>query len=720
MAEVDLTLLGRTAADWKQTASHLKRLVGQARSGLLSKSERARWDGVNASVTRDFIRKTTKEFTDACTEATSIAHVLEDAHQELTKIQQAVRHIRDVEAPKLGMNLTSPPGMAAPSLNPTKPAEIELNQRLKVLVAHAAEIDTSVARALRKSHGSDPRNFGHRSYGSLDEAQSERALELAKVGPMLSNAQFTELNGILTFNAKDSDFSTAFYQGLGGPKQALDFYARMSLDCTAGDQPERLALAKDLQRAMGTALASATDPDNRTHLPASWAKEFRTLGTQPLPTPALGIDRPYGYQVLGGLLRYGDYDPRFLNPIAEDILRIHKEDPDFFMETKPTRSDDPDFGFNPSGLSGAGYDPLTSALEGLGHSPQAAKEFFKDGRHLDDLTSADFQWAADTLDRSSENSHEGGPDALGHALEAATTGHPWDDTRPGLHRDKETADIMKKVITLYSPTSDVKPQDAIMDSLGRMGAAYIDDLNYSTMDFGGSGDDLGRDDIFARSSDGSARTAFGEISSRNFMTLVAGDEEGYKCLSSAQQVYAASGLAAQEGDRDTGVSFAHNATKVHGILDAARSHQIAEDFKDDEDQWNLEKEKAGEWRKFAVSGAAATIAGVGSGLLLGPAAGVAVATAVPVVLETGAGVVSTAYGNHTLQYLKDTEFKNDPEALQQIQAQQHLGEEEAWIPVAHYADSVGMTRAEKRALNVDIEHSYTVGKQKLDPVRQVG
>ncbi|MFJ4877752.1 hypothetical protein ACIP93_21395 [Streptomyces sp. NPDC088745] len=719
MAEVDLTLLGRTAADWKQTAAHLRRLSAQARSGLLPASERARWDGVNATVTRDFIRRTTKEFADACTEATSIAHVLEDAHQELTKLQKAVRHIRDVEGPKLGMNLAGLPGMAAPSLHPTKPAEIELSRRLKVLAAHAAEIDASVARALRKSHGTDPGNFGHRSYGSLDAAQSERALELAGVGPMLSDAQFTELNSILAFNAKDSDFSTAFYQGLGSPKQALEFYARMSLDCTVGDQPERLALAKDLQRAMGTALASATDPDNRTHLPASWAEEFRALGTQPVPTPALGIDRPYGYQILGGLLRYGDYDPRFINPIAEDILRIHKEDPDFFMETKPRRSDDPDFGFNPSGLTGAGYDPLTSVLEGLGHSPEAAKEFFRAGRHLDDLTSAGFTWAPDTLDRSSEDSHEGGPDALGHALEAATTGHPWDDTRPGLHRDKDTAAIMRKVIELYSPTTEVKPQGALMDSLGRMGAAYIDDLNYSTMDFGGSGDDLGRDEIFARSSDGSTRTAFGETNSRNFMTLVAGDEEGYKSLSSAQQVYAASGLAAQEGDRDTGVSFAHNATKVHGILDAARSHQIAEDFKDDEDQWNLEKEKAGEWRKSAVSGTAAAIAGVGSGLLLGPPAGVAVATAVPVVLEAGAGVVSTAYGTHTLQYLKDTEFKNDPEAIKKIQAQQHLGEREAWIPVSHYADSVGMTRAEKRALNVDIEGSYMIGKQKLDPVRQV-
>ncbi|GHA36634.1 hypothetical protein GCM10010329_69740 [Streptomyces spiroverticillatus] len=717
VAEVDLTLLGRTAADWNQTASHLKRLAGQARSGLLTKSEHARWDGVNATVTRDFIRKTTKEFTDACTQATTVARILEDAHQELTKIQTAVRHIRDVEAPRLGINLVGLPGMPEPSHNVRQPAVTELNQRLKVLVAHAAEIDASVARALRMSHGDDAHNFGHRTYASLDAAQTERALELARIGPMLSNAQFTELNSILAFNAKDSDFSTAFYQGLGSPKKALEFYARMSLDCTVGDQPERLALAKDLQRAMGTALASATDPDNRAHLPASWAKEFRTLGTQPIPTPALGIDRPYGYQILGGLLRYGEYDPRFINPLAEDILRIHKEDPDFFMETKPTRSHDPDFGFNPSGLSGAGYDPLTSVLEGLGHSPEAAKQFFKDDRHFDDLTRADFPWAPDTLDRSSEDTHEGGPDALGHALEAATTGHPWDDTRPGLHRDAETTAIMRKVVALYSPTSKVEPQDALMDSLGRMGAAYIDDLNYSTLDFGGGGDDLDRDQLFR--TDKTRHGGFGEFEARNFMNVVASDEEGYKILSAAQQMYTSSALASFEDDRGSGMAFAHNAAKVHGILDQSRISQVELDFKDSEEQANLNEEKKGEWRKYTVESAAAAVAGVGSALILGPAAGVAVAVAVPLAMDTAAGAVGTAYGNHTLQYLKDNEVKNDAEALKSMQEIERACETEVLRPVSRYGDALGMTREEKAVLYQNLEKSHALGRSKVQSARQV-
>ncbi|MFJ6700524.1 hypothetical protein ACIQM4_31375 [Streptomyces sp. NPDC091272] len=718
VADVDLTALGRAVADWKRTAAQLKRLSANAGSGLLRKSETARWSGVNAGVTRDFVRRTTKEFADALAEATSIAKVLEDAHLELTRIQRAVRHIREVEGPELGLRLVGLPGAPVPSVDVRKPAEIELNHRLAVLVAHAAEIDASVSRALAKSHGNDAHNFGHRSYRSLDEAQQERALELARVGTMMTAPQFAELNRILRFNAKDSDFSAAFFRGLGGPKETLDFYARMSLDCTVGDQPERLALAKELQRGLGAALASATDPDNRSHLPGSWAEEFRRLGTERLNADALGFNDPYGYQVLGGLLRHGDYDPRFINPIAEDILRLHKEDPDFFMENRPRTNGDFDFGFNPSGLSGAGYDPLTSVLEGLGHSPQAAKEFFAGGRHLDDLTSAGFKWPADTLNRTAESSHDGGPDALGHALEAATTGHPWDDARPGLHRDAETAAIMRKVVGLYSPTEETKPPEAMMDSLGRMGAAYIDDLNFSTLNFGDSREDLNGGELF-RLDAGNSRTDFGEFASRNFMTVVAGSEEGYKTLSAAQQVYTSSALASFEDNRSSGIDFAHNAAKVHGILDQSRISQVEADFKDKEDQANLDAEKRGEWRKYAVGGAAAVVAGVGGTLVLGPAAGVAVATAVPLALDTAAGAASTAYGNHTLQYLKDNEVKNDSEALKTMQQIEELCEKEALTPVRTYADSVGLTREEKFSLYRDIEESHALGRSKVQSARQV-
>ncbi|MFD0393688.1 hypothetical protein ACFQ3Z_19815 [Streptomyces nogalater] len=263
-------------------------------------------------------------------------------------------------------------------------------------------------------------------------------------------------------------------------------------------------------------------------------------------------------------------------------------------------------------------------LEGLGHSPEAAKKFFsgeptvykEDGTadknaslgydYFDELNEKDFVWPPDSLVHpgSDEAKHvrDMGPAALGHALEAAVTGSAWDADPPSLHRDGTTRDIMTRVVERYNVTVADGPHDAMKNSLARMGAAYIDDLNYSIKDFGGSGDELGRDRLFAHSSDGSARKSFGEQEARNFMMLVAADEDGYKTLSAAHQVFAASGLASLENNRDDGISFAHNAAKVNGILDESREHQIREDFKDDKTARNLELEKQGEWRKTLMSG----------------------------------------------------------------------------------------------------------------------
>ncbi|HWU10825.1 MAG TPA: hypothetical protein VN520_31485 [Streptomyces sp.] len=756
VAEVDLGKLGTAVTDWKKAVDNLKTLARSADTGMYAKSESARWDGVNASVTRAFVKKTRKEFADAYAQANTIWRLLDDAHTELVAIQNKMKNAVEVDIVNLGVKIEDIGDGAVRWFFPHVRGDTdertqeqldkaqELADRISSLTAHAMEIDAAVTRALNKAHGTDSHNFGHKNYDSLDGAQAERALELAERGTGITEKEFTEFNRIMKYNAKDSDFSTSFYRGIGGPKEALEFYGQMSLNGTEGSDKDRLALTRDLQRNMGVALASATDPDNKSHLPTSWGAEFRKLGNRQLVLSPGGVNHPYGYQVLGGLLRYGNYDARFLNPIAEHIVQLHHKDPDKFMLNKPdTGGGDLDYGFNPSGRTGAGYDPLTSAMEALGHSPEAAKKFFSEGTvptvykedgtvdksksldysYFEELTGKDFKWPPDSLeapsDEAAEKARSFGPDALGHALEAATTGHAWDATTPVLHRDEQTSEIMRKVVNLYSATSDVAPHDEIRDSLGRMGAAYIDDLNYSIKNFGGSGDELDRDGLFAHASDGSSRTDFGEDAALNFMMVAAGDEEGYQYLSASQQVFEASGLAAFENDQAKGLSFADNASKVHGILDEARSHQIREDFKDPEEQRNLEEEKKGEWRKFGVSAGVATVVGVGTALVVGPAAGVVAATAVPLLMETGGGAVNTAYGSHTLQYLKDNEYKNDHEAVQGVQTHERIAERGAWIPVANYADTLGMTTEQKDVLSTRVEQSYQSGKDMVEDLEKV-
>lgn len=338
---------------------------------------------------------------------------------------------------------------------------------------------------------------------------------------------------------------------------------------------------------------------------AEWGPELRKMGTERIPLAKHDNSGPYGYQLLGGIMRYGNYDPKFLNPMAEHVVQLRQKDHDFFYGSKglPGGPENP---LNPSGVNGSGYDPVNSMLEALGHSPEAAKQFFsaeptvynEDGTpkkddadpgknkggqeitsYLDFFQNENYDPFYDITGHDRDDmkkSIEYMPDALGKALEAATTGHAWDDPSPTLKRDDVTAGIMKNVIDSYGVDSGLRDRhEPMKDSLARMGAAYIDDLNYSTYNFGGHGDEAGREELFMKSSDESQRADFGYDSAHRFMVAVATDDEGYRMLSGAQQVYEASGLRSFGDSKDDAQAFGGNATKVHGILDESRSFGIS-------------------------------------------------------------------------------------------------------------------------------------------------
>ncbi|WP_448318818.1 hypothetical protein [Streptomyces sp. CO7] len=761
--QVDLGVLGDAAEDWRRTVEGLKALREQARKGLKAKADAARWAGVNATVSREFVGMTVKEIGDLHGEARGVHRALSDAHADLSGCQARMRAAVD-EATRLGLvvgegsggrarcrfahapdaghapGVTVAPGISREAKR--KALEAEINRIRDV----AAELDENVAATLARIHGGDPHDADGR-YVTVDQVEVERAARLvaharalAERGETLSEARLRELDLILEGNVGDAEFATGFYRSFGKPEEVLEFYGRMSLDGTEGDDASRLALTRRLQEGMGLALATATDPDSRVRLPAGWGEEFRRLGTQPVAVNPLGPVQPLGYQVLGGLLRHGEYDPRFLLPIAEHVAQLHHDDPNRFERVKPgVWGNDHDFGFNPGGGTGNGYDPLASVLEALGHSPGAAKEFFgadagaatvyrEDGTvdphgrlgysYFDELTRADFDWPVDSLaDPDSAEGRRGaggGPDALGHALEAAVTRAPWDAADPQLRRDAETAAIMRKVMDRYNVTNEAAPADSMMDSLGRMGAAYVDEFNHTLFSFG-EGAPRMREQLYGKLGE----VDFGEEQVQRFLMLTAGDEGAYKTLSSAQQLYAASGLAAMEDHSLRGAEFARNSAYVNGIIDESRVHRIRERYKDLEDLRNLEIEKAGEWRKNGLSTGTSVVVGGGAALIAGPAAGVAVAVAVPLFMEAGGSAIATAYGTHTLEYLKDAEYKNDGAAMGAVQRLTDAGEDGAWRPVGRYAQAVGLSPEEESQLNGVIRGSYGQGRNVIGELEKV-
>ncbi|MFI6724721.1 hypothetical protein NRF20_11205 [Streptomyces sp. R-74717] len=211
LQEVDLGKLAAASVDWKTMVAGLEQLRTDVDEGLVPLSDAARWAGTNAGVTKDFVRKAAKEFDDLCREAKSITSILDDAHSELTVIQKRAGEIA-AEArrgdptrmpPDSGLVVTDPGDGTVRVIEAVCTAEGPTQRTrdlmqwyadtLTGLVSHAAEIDASVTRALKKSHGGDPHNAGHASYTSLDEDMVPRATRLAALGDDADPKQRAEL-----------------------------------------------------------------------------------------------------------------------------------------------------------------------------------------------------------------------------------------------------------------------------------------------------------------------------------------------------------------------------------------------------------------------------------------------------------------------------------------------------------------------------------------------
>ncbi|MFE0736791.1 hypothetical protein [Streptomyces sp. NPDC058855] len=756
--QAQLDKLKTAADDWSEMKGKLDKLADDARTTMAAKAKDDYWRGVNAEVTKPFVDKTAKEFEDAAKAADGIHKILEDGYQSFKKAKDDLKKIAETEAPGRGFHVKSDGTVVAreplseikdpaarhdpdfQDLVRKERADIQaMEDRIKAILEICTEADVACSNALKANITGDQHNFSAPKYGSLDAEEAQRAVDLAKKGRDISHEELMRLNELLKDNASSKAFSRSFYDGLG-PKGALEFFGQLSTDTydyTKVDK-ERLADVQQLQKNLGMNLATATQGGDAWT--DKWSSDMRKLGTERIPLVKYDNNPAFGYQLLGGIMRYGNYDPKFLVPIAEHVTQLHAKDPYLFANSKSMIAGGLKNQYNPSGVNGAGYDPMISMLEALGHSPEAAKEYFskeptaynKDGSvggtvdldpkkdgdqkgYLEYFQNKEYNFFADVEGHNPDDltkTMHYMPDALGHALEAATTGHGWDDPNPQLHRDEKSAEIMKQVIDTYGTNTELREQHkSLMDSLGNMGAAYIDDLNYSMMNFGGTGDAVNRDELFPRSSDGSTRTDFGFTPTLEFMKAVGADEDAYKSLSAAQQVFEASGIKALEKDRDDAIAFAQNATLVHGVIDEARITQIGEDFKDDEDKKNLALEQQAEWRKSAVSGGVAAVVGVGSAVVLGPAAGVVAATVVPIIMESAGSTVSTSYAADTLQYLKDNEYKNDDEARDAIGKAQEAGRGSAMAPLMSFAESVGMTEAEKRAFFEQARGAYLDGEQ---------
>ncbi|MEV6328298.1 hypothetical protein [Streptomyces sp. NPDC051909] len=684
----------KAAADrWSEMKGKLDALAEDARRTMAAKAEADDWRGVNAEVTKPFVDKTAKEFADAAKAADGIHKVLENGYNAFRKAKAELATIVETDAPHQGL-VVKGDGVVeaafslerdavahhdrdnAEALRKQRVDIAALQRRLDAVIDTCDDADEACANALRADITGDKNQFSAPKYGSLDAEKADRALALAGKGREISHEELVRLNELLGDNKDSKEFSRTFYDGLGA-KGTLELFGQLSGDATGGVKvdKQRLEDVRALQKNLGFNLATATQGGDAWT--EKWSTEIRRLGTERIPLSPRDHNPAFGYQLLGGIMRYGDYHPRFLVPIAEHVAQLHAKDPRLFADNRPAMGGWFHDRLNPSGVNGAGYDPVIPMLEALGHSPEAAKLFFsadptaygegggtggtldlgrnKDGEaitdYLDFFADETYESFHDIDGPDRDRKKEAGdymPDALGHALEAATLGHAWDDPRPELRRDETTAGIMARIVGTYGGDAELlkKHHSALADSLGNMGAGYIDDLNWALAD-------NEPDSALAPNTKGkhaeavlAAHPRLGRDAAVDFLSTLGQHPDAYATVSTADRLYTTSVLEAQVGQdgriaEDRAREAARMGANLQGVLDESRARQVeAEGIKAHEDYEKAQASKAA-WVEFGTT--AAIAAGVAFLPATAAAAGAA-AIVVPLAVDTGSGAMETLAG----------------------------------------------------------------------------
>ncbi|GHJ36393.1 DUF6571 family protein [Streptomyces sp. TS71-3] len=684
--------LGEAITDWDEMTKKLETLARDARQNLKGKADKANWAGVNSQVSRGFIDKTAGEFDDAHTQASTVHNILKDTNDELTGYRKQLNDAIDRGLKKnLTVVDTGHGGFTvAMNIHPDRAAQgtkvpehteqdvADLRDEVQRILKNATDSDTSAAKALRLIVDQAKYGFSDANYKDRDSAANaikaaEDMAKLMKKDPKdLSDAELKTLNADLTKYGKDPLFSETLALDVG-PKKTLQFWADLADPQYPTYDPERQQLAKELQKSLGITLGTATLSDS----PAmeKWEKQMVDLGPQ-----GMGDDKdgyPKGFQVMSALMRFGDYDDQFLNDYGDKLVAYDKQWDDEDLNHWINNFDQSDLNFY--GKGDRGRDPMTGFLEALGHNPDASTQFFAQPEgvkgtvdqdselndHFKYLTEERHWWSDDP---QTKHGYMAGQDALGHALESATTGYAYDAKPPGPgafvdHRTADTAGVMEQVAYLYGGENGPKTlhdHPELADSLGKMASAYIDDIDYSMSGIGDHGRD---DDNYPARYPG--RADFGNAGAINFLSVLGQNEESHKITSGAQHLYTLSLLQQNPPTDQEHYDRAKDAlgleAQTRGVLDHSRVQQAAADYGADSDDANKSLGRSTDWIKWGVG------VTIGAGVAAIPGAEGAGMAIIPLATETAGSAVEEFIGQGIDNAADKAE--DDPTAKAQMTSQ---------------------------------------------------
>ncbi|GAA2422106.1 PPE domain-containing protein [Streptomyces macrosporus] len=742
--DADLAPLSEAVAKWRNLPGQFDTIATSFKSEVSRALRASDWEGEAANAAFKKFTEVEKQMDNASEEARDIHRLLDSALESFRSAQKRIRDVaaevaedRNLKLSPAGLVYLDPEDKKEPNrLAVLKQAYEDVirgyNDRIKTALANATEADTALHWALSQDPNGRSPGFHPDMFNSVQDAQKGRRearkdadtlVKLAALGRDMTDEQLVQFNRLLRKHEGDPYFAERFATKVG-PEGVLRFWQSVADQRHHSDKDAVKTLA-GIQKSLSHTLATASH--SQSDAMREWKKEMVRLGDERIyfsyPDMIVASEGSYGFSIMSSLMRHGEFETEFLKDYGKALFSFERkhegdlEDLWYVDDHKAQLS----FG------SDAGNDPMAGYLEALGHNPEAAKEIFhskdweKNTGKVSDLDPdlkyllMEREWLKDST--SDAKGHQGyGYDELGHALEAATLGIPYDRPELGLNRDDTTANIMSQVVTVVGDDMDyASDRPGIGNSLAKMGAGYIDDLNWAISDFGEADYSKEARDAAFRHKEGNGHFTIGENAATKFLASVGRHEGNYEILAAAQQEYMASLLKVHPGPDYEAKVIIETGARFNGIIDHSRVFDIQETLKDETEKQERKLSEAAAWEKFTVSQGI----GIGAGLLTlpfgGPSASMAVTFVVPTVVEGVTGAAETQYENSLNRELeKKMESFEEDNGLDSGEFTER-GKVRSMDPLDAFVNTHGISTRDPWLNDIDVANTYRSSRSDVAP-----
>ncbi|MFB8036695.1 DUF6571 family protein [Streptomyces sp. NPDC056004] len=608
--------LDAAVTQWTEMIGKLTSPLQTDASAMKTKADKSSWKGENATVTKEFVTKTAKEFGDAITEAESVRDLLKDAHTLFKSAQDDLK--QTYENPPPGITIY-PDGVLSHRVHPdrrskdsTEPIATEaqfeaLRGKIDGILKRANEADELCAWGLRELIRNHPNDFGSTDLGGIADAkkmraeetqQAENGREAAKLYARWEHLDDKERERLLTLaeNGKDSPaFSEQLMKKLsyrGREQQEAVLLLAGSLESGGLDGQVSSTDAR-LYKALSGSLATATGPDSSIGTPggvtSAWTDKLIATARD-----GNGLPARHPGAIGGGAatlkdltdLMAADAGDKAYDPKDEKASPYDKDKGDpvyseaFLTEVGDTIRDwetnnDDAYDGVMKNWQGTQEDPMKGLLNAMSRNPSASTHYF-DPNTTDNLKYflEDRDWpGGDVQDKMPDDLQQtSARTEFGAALEAAATGRePGSPLHgAGAHHDGAETAIFERIVKEYSGEDAPKNQSSVplpmRTSMGNMMGDYASDVHQ----------------ILGKNMDGPTDYNSLEIERGDLLRIMRGvaeDPKAFGVMHHSQSVVIAEGMNEYPADsfrkEDEGLrAWVKQSASVLGHLDGVRGDVI--------------------------------------------------------------------------------------------------------------------------------------------------